>query len=62
MYLYLVFGEDPVQSERPPTSDDIENVINGDVEIYQFRDGQFVMLTPIDSEDADNWSPVEIKA
>jgi hypothetical protein len=58
-YMYVVAGEEPVQSDLPPKAAEIEAVIDGLLEIYRYENGEFQELTPIDGEDADNWSIVE---
>lgn len=58
-YLYVVAGEKPVQSDRVPTSVDMENIVEGYLQVIRSEYGVFQELTPIDVEDIGNWTKIE---
>ncbi len=58
-YLYIVAGEKSVQSDRVPTSVDMENIVEGYLQVIRFENGVFQEMTPIDVEDTDNWTKIE---
>ncbi len=59
-YLYNYEGA-ICQSDSPPSSRDVELVIDGSMNIYRVNEaGEFEEMTPIDIEDTDNWTIVEV--
>lgn len=53
---YLYIDDCLCQSDTPPKARDIEAVIDGDLQVIRFKDGNFEEFTPIDEEDSDNWT------
>ena len=45
MYLYLIAGEDLIQSQEPPTEDDLNYVRNGLLDVVTIVGGKFVQYT-----------------
>lgn len=56
-YLYLVAGEEPATFNGPISVEDMENCVEGYLEIIRWN-GRFQRMTPIDKDDRDNWEDV----
>jgi hypothetical protein len=59
---YLYITEDTIiQSNTPPTRDDLWKIIDGDLAVIRFNseNNEYETLEPIDNEDLDSWGLIK---
>lgn len=59
LYVDMEYGEGVLQSDTPPSTEQIQQSIDGSLIILRVQNDNVEKLDAIDETDGDSWSPVE---